>query len=156
MEYPEDIEIQKLNEQYQRIASAVADTQGAAIEAGERLPELKKQLGEVILRASLGEAGNADVNAARFAVLNTEREIEAGDLIIEPARRAHARINGERNKLTRKLGYRHGLDELKNKITESGSATETEVARLRDLAATLAVDSAEIDAFLASLAPQAA
>lgn len=151
MEYPENIEIQKLDEQYQKIASAVADTQATAMEASERLPALKVQLGETILRAALGEARDADVNAARFAVLNAEREIEAGELILEPARRAQARLSGAMQNASRKRGYRREYAALKTKITEAGTATWGDTSTLRDLCLMLNGSHDEADAFLANL-----
>lgn len=154
--YIEDEKIQKLDVEYQRIASAVAGAQGQAIEASERLPELKKQFGEVILRAALGEATNADVSAARFAVLTAEHQIEAGDLIVEPARRTQARITGERSKLTRRRGYRQDYENLKSKITAAGIATWGDTSALRDLCLMLTGSHDEADAFLSNLSPRAA
>ncbi len=149
--YIVDQEIEKLTQQNHRVEQAVMDAQAAAIEAREKLPELRKQLGDVILRAALGDATSADVNAARFAVLNGERVIEAAELIMEPARRAQATIRGESLKWQRRLAHRRDYEAIKAKITEAGHAKHSDMMMLRDLCLVLNGDHTEADSLLAGL-----
>lgn len=154
--YPEIEAISALDAEYARIADAVTEAQGAAIEARDKLPKAKAQLAETILRAALGEAKESDVSAARFAIVYAERDIESAELIIEPARKTQAGIAGNRYKLSLRLGYRKELDELKNNIISAGCATEVQKERLRYVSGSLNMDPASVDTFLASLKPQAA
>lgn len=156
MTFPEDIEIEKLNEQRSRILGAVSETLAKAEEARKRLPELHKQLAELIFKAAMGEASEADVNGARFAIVYAERAVDAAELILEPARRAKAKINGESQKLSMKRHYRVELDELKNKITETGTASGMDAGKLLDLCLTLNGNHAEANALLSSLRDEAA
>lgn len=154
--FPEDIELDKLNEQRSRILGAVSETLAKAEEARKRLPELHKQLAGLIFKAAMGEVSEADVNGARFAIVYAERAVDAAELILEPARRAEAKINGESQKLSSKRRYRVEYEELKTKITEAGTAPDKEASKLLDLCLVLTGNHGEASAFLARLNPKAA
>lgn len=152
----EDEAIQKLDEQLSRIRGAVSETLAKADEARKRLPELQKQLAELIFKAAMGEATEADVNGARFAILYAERAVDAAELILEPARRASARLNGDSHKLSNKRRYRQEYEGLKAKITEAGTASDKDAGKLLDLCLTLNGNHAEANALLSSLRDEAA
>lgn len=154
----EDIntEIQKLDEQYQRIASAVYNAQEKATSAAAQLPELKAQLGATLLRTAMQEMTAADVSAARFAIRHAERQIESVALIEMAAKKAQVGITGTRYKLSLRRGYRRDLSALQGKIAEAKAATETEIAQMYELCAAFGGDRAEVDTFVANLRHQAA
>ncbi len=156
MQFPEDEAIQKLNEQHARVVGAVQRAQEESEKARKNLPALHKQLADVIFQRALGEASEADVNAARFAILYAERAVDAGELISEPARRAEVKINGESRKLSAKRLYRQEYEELKAKIAEHGAASEEDAAKLLDLCLTLNGDHSEAQAVLSALTDEAA
>ncbi len=148
-DFPEDVELQKLNARYERIRSAVGETQAAAERARKQMPQLHQNLADTVFKAALGEATEADVNAARFAIVYAERAIDAGDLVAAPARRAETRLVGEMTKISQRRYCRQQFEDLKAKITDAGGYTNTQAHQLRELSVMLNGTPDNADAFLA-------
>lgn len=153
MEYPEDVEIEKLDTRRTKIVSAVSGVQERGQAAARRIQELQKGLGEIVLRAAMGEVSPDEPRRIRLEIQGLRDAVEDAELVVEVERVAGVRIGGERQRIGLRRDRRAEYEALKAKITEAG-ATQAETSRLRDLASALGVDSGEVDALLAS--PRAA
>jgi hypothetical protein len=143
----------ELNERHAKLANAVGEIHARAAAARDRLPKLREQLAETILKAALGEVEESDVNAARFAIVYAERDIEAAELIIQPAHRLQTRLEGEMTKVGRRQRYRREFKALRDKLAEAGKADERQARDLRALCgAANGGDRSDADVFLAGLA----
>lgn len=141
----------ELTERHAKLAHAVGEIHARAATARERLPKLREQLAETILRHAMGEAEESEVNRARFQIVYAERDIEASDLVIQPEHRMRTRLEGELGKVGRRQRYRREFEALRDKLAEAGKADEFQIRDLRALAAS-AGDSEAADNFLAELA----
>jgi fructose/tagatose bisphosphate aldolase len=141
----------ELNERHAALANAVGAIHARAAAARDRLPELRKQLGETILAAELGDVPSEEVAKVRMAIFRAEKNIEASELIIQPEHRMRTRIEGEMTKVGRRQRYRREFEALRDKLAEAGAANEFEQRDLRALAAS-AGDPEAADVFLSMLA----
>jgi hypothetical protein len=155
MDKDDDTLLTELNDRHARLANAVGTIHARAAAARDRLPKLREQLGEALLADAMGEAAENAVNQARLAIIRAERDIEASELIIQPAHRLQTRIEGQLATAGRRQRRRREYEAAKQKLAAAGSANEFEARDLRNMCAVVngnQADTADADAFLAELA----
>lgn len=151
----------QMNDRRQKLLDAVSDIQARAAGAKTRLPNLRKQLGEAILGAALGEIQSDEVSKLRVAIVMAERDIEAAELIPSAQNRENL-INREATHLGHRCKHRANYEELKKLITEStptskyfyngGGIDPYFVNKLQELNQAADGDSTDADTFIASYA----
>ena len=146
----EDFELGKINERRSALINAVSAIQERSRSAERRLAELQAKLGETILMAEMGEIPAADLLAIRQEMQALRAVIQDAELILEPARRREARLNGDEVKWSRLRPYRQEYEALKVKITEAGVASENEATKLREQCAMLDGNTSDADAVIAA------
>lgn len=146
----EDQEIEKINERRVALVNAVSEIEGRRRAAEQRLASLQSGLGEIVLRAAMGEVPADEPRKIRREMQELREAIEDAELVLEPARRREVRLNGDETKWSRLRPLRQEYDALKAKITEAGAATESEAHKLRDLCAMLDGSTSATDAAIAT------